>query len=149
MLAVLGGELWQQFRAFCPRSVKFTAAFSSGNDLRLYGAASPTCDDDCTAVACGRNGRYDVPRLAAGLPYAMSALLLQASFDGESVCFLTLCGTERCRAQTGSAARLVDIYGQLRAEHRAGRLGPRIWRVDAALPGGRPGLRFIWVGIRV
>ncbi|CAK0868587.1 unnamed protein product [Prorocentrum cordatum] len=98
---------------------------------------------DGTASACGLNdfGECDLPVLPAGLTYTahlLPALLLQASLDGGSVVFVTFGGVERCRIRAAPTARLADIYLQLVAEHRAGRLGPGAWRVEAILPGGRP-----------
>ena len=97
---------------------------------------------DGTAVACGDNwdGQSDLPALDAGLTYAahlLPALLLQASLDGDSMRFVTFGGDERCRIVARPTARLADIYVQLAADHRAGRLGPGAWRVDATLPGDR------------
>ncbi|CAK0887597.1 unnamed protein product, partial [Prorocentrum cordatum] len=98
---------------------------------------------DGTAVACGWNddGQCDLPALPAGLTYTahlLPALLLQVSLDGGSMVFVTIGGVERCRIRAAPTARLADIHLQLVAEHRAGRLGPGAWRVEAILPGGRP-----------
>ncbi|CAK0799053.1 unnamed protein product [Prorocentrum cordatum] len=98
---------------------------------------------DGTAVACGVNdgGQCDLPALPAGLTYTADlcpALLLQVSLDGGSMVFVTIGGVERCRIRAAPTARLAVIYLQLVAEHRAGRLGPGAWRVEAILPGGRP-----------
>ncbi|CAK0855157.1 unnamed protein product [Prorocentrum cordatum] len=60
------------------------------------------------------------------------------SLDGGSMVFVTIGGVERCRIRAAPTARLADTYLQLVAEHRAGRLGPGAWRVEAILPGGRP-----------
>lgn len=53
---------------------------------------------------------------------------------------LTFGGAERFSTAAGPAARLADIYDQLMAERRAGRLGlpvlPSV-RADAVLPDGR------------
>ncbi|CAK0909010.1 unnamed protein product, partial [Prorocentrum cordatum] len=97
---------------------------------------------DGTAVACGWNGDGEcaLPALPAGLTYTahlLPAMLLQASLDGDTMRFMTFGGAERSRSWAGPAARLADIYEQLLADHRAGRLGPGAWRVDAVLPGGR------------
>ena len=97
---------------------------------------------DGTAVANGANecGQCDLSSLDAGLTYTahlLPAMLLQASIDGDSMRFVTFSGEERCRTWAGPTARLADIYVQLVADHRAGRLGPGAWRVDAILPGGR------------
>merc|ERR1740121_1114422 len=97
---------------------------------------------DGTAVACGLNddGQCDLPALVADLTYTahlLPALLLQALLDGDAMRFLTFGGAELSRARMAPAARLADIYCQLTADHRAGRLGPGAWRVDAILPGGR------------
>ncbi|CAK0887599.1 unnamed protein product, partial [Prorocentrum cordatum] len=97
---------------------------------------------DGTAVACGWiHGQCDLPALPAGLTYTvhlLPALLLQVSLDGGSLVFATIGGVERCRIRAAPTARLADIHLQLVAEHRAGRLGPGAWRVEAILPGGRP-----------
>ncbi|CAK0799055.1 unnamed protein product [Prorocentrum cordatum] len=105
-----------------------------------HGAAQ---ESDGTAVACGVNdgGQCDLPALPAGLTYTADlcpALLLQVSLDGGSMVFVTIGGVERCRIRAAPTARLAVIYLQLVAEHRAGRLGPGAWRVEAILPGGRP-----------
>ncbi|CAK0817988.1 unnamed protein product [Prorocentrum cordatum] len=98
---------------------------------------------DGTAAACGDNahGQCGLPALPAGLTYLahlLPALLLQASLDGDSMIFVTLGGVEGCRIRAPPTTRLRDINLQLAAEHRAGRLGPGAWRVEAILPGGRP-----------
>ena len=43
----------------------------------------------------------------------------------------------RCRINAAPGAPLAVVYGQLAAEHGAGRLGPGFDRVDAVLPDGR------------
>ncbi|CAK0869641.1 unnamed protein product [Prorocentrum cordatum] len=96
-----------------------------------------------TAAACGRNnsGHCDLLALALG-PDLQSALAasvaLQASLDSGSMVVVTFGGADRCRIRAAPTARLADIYLQLVAEHRAGRLGPGAWCVEAILPGGRP-----------
>ena len=97
---------------------------------------------DGSAVACGWNGagQCDLPALGAGLSYVahlLPSLLLQAVLDGDTMRFVTFGGAERSTAAARPAAHLADIYDQLTADHRAGRLGPGAWRVDAMLPGGR------------
>ncbi|CAK0879865.1 unnamed protein product, partial [Prorocentrum cordatum] len=97
---------------------------------------------DGVAVACGKSQQRqcDLPALVAGLSYVdhlMPTLLLQASFDGESVRFTTLRGEERCRIVVGLATRLSDIYEQLLTEYRSSRFGRGAARVDAVLPGDR------------
>ncbi|CAK0819876.1 unnamed protein product, partial [Prorocentrum cordatum] len=97
---------------------------------------------DGSAVACGWNdaGQCELPALPAGLTYMahlLPGMLLQASLDGDTMRFMTFGGAERSRSWAGPGARLADIYEQLLADHRAGRLGPGAWRVDAVLPGGR------------
>ncbi|CAK0899176.1 unnamed protein product [Prorocentrum cordatum] len=97
---------------------------------------------DGSAVACGWNdeGQCELPVLPVGLTYMahlLPAMLLQASLDGDTMRFMTFGGAERSRSWAGPGARLADIYEQLLADHRAGRLGPGAWRVDAVLPGGR------------
>ena len=97
---------------------------------------------DGTAVACGRHedGQTDLPELDEDLAYIahmLPALLLQVSFDGDVVRFVTFGGAERCSTKAVPTARLADIYGKLTADHRAGRLGLGAWLVDAILPGGR------------
>ncbi|CAK0832031.1 unnamed protein product [Prorocentrum cordatum] len=97
---------------------------------------------DGAAVACGRNssGQCAIPALVADLSYVvhlLPTLLLQASYDGDSVHFLTFGGAERRTVQVGRTASLAEVYDQLLADQRAGRLGPGVWRVDAILPDGR------------
>ena len=94
---------------------------------------------DGVAVACGSNraGQCDLPALGDGLIYAadlLPTLLLQASLDGDSVRFLTFGGAERCQIGAMPTARLGSIREQLAAEHRAGRLGTGLARVNAVLP---------------
>ena len=93
---------------------------------------------DGAAVACGRSGfgECDLPALVGGLTYTsnlLPPLLLQASFDGDSMRFATLGGADRCRIGVEPSARLADVYGHLMADHRASGLR----RVDAILPEGR------------
>ncbi|CAK0829848.1 unnamed protein product, partial [Prorocentrum cordatum] len=104
------------------------------------GAAAGACVAACgghgdgSAVACGLNREVqcDLLALVGGLAYAahlLPALLLQASPDGDPVRFLTFSEAERCRVGAGPSAVLTDVCGQLAAEHRAGRPGPRDpWR---------------------
>ncbi|CAK0801714.1 unnamed protein product, partial [Prorocentrum cordatum] len=116
-----------------------------------------------TVAAFGDNayGQCDVPALEGGVTYTHVAagawhtvllrsdgtggvtytarlfgvkLLLQASFDGGSLRFLTLGGVERCRLLAAPGALLADVHHQLLAEHAAGRLGQGFDRVDAVLP---------------
>ena len=66
-------------------------------------------------MACGRNvdGLCELPALAAGLTYSahlLPALLLQASFDGDSMWFTTFGGVERCRTWAGPTALLSGIF---------------------------------------
>ncbi|CAK0895836.1 unnamed protein product, partial [Prorocentrum cordatum] len=95
---------------------------------------------DGTVAACGQNadGQCDVPALEGGVTYTARLfgvkLLLQASFDGVSLRFLTLGGVERCRLLVAPGALLADVHHQLLDENAAGRLGPGFDRVDAVLP---------------
>ena len=93
-------------------------------------------------MACGQNvdGRCDVPALGADLTYVahlLPALLLQAILDNDAVRFVTFGGAEVSTVRAGPAALLADIHSRLAADHRAGRLCPGTWRVDAVPPGGR------------
>ncbi|CAK0805528.1 unnamed protein product, partial [Prorocentrum cordatum] len=95
---------------------------------------------DKAVAACGNNafGHCDVPALEGGVTYTACLfgvkLLLQASFEGGSLRFLTLGGVERCRLLAAPGALLADVHRQLLAEHAAGRLGPGFDRVDVVLP---------------
>ncbi|CAK0805031.1 unnamed protein product [Prorocentrum cordatum] len=97
---------------------------------------------DGAAVAFGSNddGQCNVPALDGALTYTArvgATLLLQASFDGGAVRFLTLGGVERCRVRAAPGAPLAGVRDWLAGELGAGRLGPGLGRADAALPGGR------------
>ncbi|CAK0829845.1 unnamed protein product [Prorocentrum cordatum] len=98
------------------------------------GGYAALLESDGSAVACGLNREVqcDLLALVGGLAYAahlLPALLLQASPDGDPVRFLTFSEAERCRVGAGPSAVLTDVCGQLAAEHRAGRPGPRDpWR---------------------
>jgi hypothetical protein len=95
-----------------------------------------------TAMACGHNedGQCDIPELVAGQAYVsqlMQALLLQASLDGDSICFVSLGGIERCRVRARHTSCLAGVCDRLMGHRRTGRLGVRVARVDAVLPDGR------------
>ena len=97
---------------------------------------------DGTVVACGSNddGQCDIPALVAGQTYTghvLQALLLQASFDSESIRFVTFGRLERYRLSARPTSRLADIYDQLMNEYCAGTLSPGVARVEAVLPEGR------------
>ena len=53
------------------------------------------------------------------------------------MCFVTVGGLHRCRITVAPDAPLAGVYDWLRLEHRAGRLGLGVGRVDVALPGGK------------
>ena len=92
---------------------------------------------DGTAVACGGNtdDRCNLPALDGGLTYVHSrllpALVLQASFDGTSMHFVTLGGEELCHIEATATERLADLRVQLIQE-----IGSMHSRVDVVLPGG-------------
>ena len=97
---------------------------------------------DGTAVACGCNshGQCGLPPLVGALTYVpqlLPTLLFQASVDGGFVNFVTLGGVNRCQIAAAPGSPLVGVRDQLLAEHRLGRLGLGLGRVDAVLPGGR------------
>ncbi|CAK0895827.1 unnamed protein product, partial [Prorocentrum cordatum] len=115
-----------------------------GGVVYTHAAAGPhhtvLLRSDGTVAACGQNadGQCDVPALEGGVTYTARLfgvkLLLQASFDGVSLRFLTLGGVERCRLLVAPGALLADVHHQLLDENAAGRLGPGFDRVDAVLP---------------
>ncbi|CAK0881885.1 unnamed protein product [Prorocentrum cordatum] len=112
--------------------------------LRSDGVHTALLRSDGTAVALGLNlaGQCNVPALDGGLTYTArllvgATLLLQASFDGGAVRFLTLGGVERCWVRAAPGAPLAGVRDWLAGELGAGRLGPGLGRADAALPGGR------------
>ena len=70
-------------------------------------------------------------------PSSLPTLLLQASFDGASVRFVSFGGEERCRVAAAPGTLLADVRDRLAAERRAGGLGPGLARADAVLPEGR------------
>merc|ERR1712224_670387 len=92
-------------------------------------------------VACGDNhwfGQCNPPALDGGLTYVHSgqsrllpALVLQASFDGTSMHFVTLGGEELCHIEATGTERLADLRVQLMRE-----IGSTYSRVDVVLPGG-------------
>ena len=93
---------------------------------------------DGRAVACGANyfGQCNLPALDGGLTYVSSgqslpALVLQASFDGASIHFVTLGGEELCHIEAAATERLADLHAQLMHE-----IGSMHSRVDVVLPGG-------------
>ena len=88
---------------------------------------------DGTAVACGDNydGRCNLPALDEGLTYGLLALVLQASFDGTSLHFVTLTGEELYLMEATGAERLADLQAQLLHE-----IGRTHSRVDVVLPDG-------------
>ena len=97
---------------------------------------------DGTAVACGYNefGQCEVLSPDAGQTYVAQScptIILQASFDGDSIRCVTLGGVERFSIGAVPATRLTDIYDQLRADQRVGGPLSAPVRVDAVLPGGR------------
>ncbi|CAK0800535.1 unnamed protein product, partial [Prorocentrum cordatum] len=96
---------------------------------------------DGTAVACGVHvdGLRALPAMTGDLIYVahlFPPLLLQASFDGNWISFDTLAEVHRGRIAAAATDCLKDIYDQMMAEHRAGRLGAGFCCVDAVLPGG-------------
>ncbi|CAK0800000.1 unnamed protein product [Prorocentrum cordatum] len=112
---------------------------------------------DGAAMACGTNchGQCRVPSLRtqwgdwlpwqpARLRYTACAspsserpaLLLQASFDGEAVLFLTLGGEEFDRVRAAPADRLADVRTRLRAGRLSRLPGSTASAADAVLPGG-------------
>ena len=98
---------------------------------------------DGIAVARGSNiadGQCDRPALVGDLTcsaHLFPSLPLHAALDGDSMRFLTFSGAECFSTRARAAARLADMYDWLMARRRADRLGPKIGRVDAVLPGGR------------
>merc|ERR1712008_194452 len=73
---------------------------------------------DGTALACcrKRSGQCNLPALDGGLTYVHSgqsrllpALVLQASFDGSSMHFVTLGGEEVCHIEATATERLADL----------------------------------------
>ncbi|CAK0842348.1 unnamed protein product [Prorocentrum cordatum] len=66
----------------------------------------------------------------------LQALLMQASFDGDSIVRVTFGGLERYQIYARTTSRLADMYDQLTREHLAGRLGPGLARVAVVLPEG-------------
>ena len=97
---------------------------------------------DGTALACGLDGdgQCDLPPLIEGLtyvPHLLPTLLLQASVDAGSMHFVTFSGEDRCQITVAPDAPLTGVRDWLLTEHRLGRLGLGLGRVDAALPGGR------------
>ncbi|CAK0792615.1 unnamed protein product [Prorocentrum cordatum] len=95
---------------------------------------------DGAAVACGRNnwGQCDLPVLAEGFRYEaslMPQLFLQGTLVGDSMCFVTFGGVERCRIRVAPTSRLADVRARLTADHRSGSFGSGFARVDAVLPG--------------
>ncbi|CAK0860667.1 unnamed protein product, partial [Prorocentrum cordatum] len=97
---------------------------------------------DGVAVACGSNadGQCDLPLAVEGLtlvPHLLPTLILQASIDSGSVRFATSSGVELCRIRAAPDAPLGRVHRQLLAEHRMGRLGLGVGRVDALLRAGR------------
>ena len=95
---------------------------------------------DGTAVACGRNadGQCHLPALDGGLTYVHSGqscllppIVLQASFDGTSIHFVTLGGEELCHIEATATEHLADLRVQLMHE-----IGSMYSRVDVVLPGG-------------
>ncbi|CAK0840187.1 unnamed protein product [Prorocentrum cordatum] len=91
---------------------------------------------DGTAVACGHNGygECDLPEAGGGTAYGLPTLVLQASFDGVSVNFKTLCGEELCQikvmATDGIAKNALKF-------DLAGMLGPKYLNVDVVSPEGK------------
>ena len=97
---------------------------------------------DGTALACGfdGDGQCDLPPLIEGLtyvPHLLPTLLLQASVDAGPMHFLTFVGEDRCQITVAPDAPLTGVRDWLLTEHRLGRLGLGLGRVDAVLPGGR------------
>ena len=92
-----------------------------------------------SGICCAGDRVYAAPCCADVLmEFEMfPTLLLQASLDGRSICFVTLGGMERCRIGAAPAASLAGVRDQLAGEHRASRLGAGFGRVDAVLPDGR------------
>eukprot|EP00747_Dinoflagellata_sp_TGD_P046758 gnl/TRDRNA2_/TRDRNA2_144616_c1_seq1.p1 gnl/TRDRNA2_/TRDRNA2_144616_c1~~gnl/TRDRNA2_/TRDRNA2_144616_c1_seq1.p1 ORF type:complete len:146 (-),score=18.35 gnl/TRDRNA2_/TRDRNA2_144616_c1_seq1:8-445(-) len=106
---------------------------------------------DGTAVACGSNGygQCQIPSLRSwtewlslqparlkysgqtGQTRSLPTLVLQASFDGTAMHFVTLGGEERCQIKAAPIDRLADIHVQLL--HKIGSLYSR---VEVVLPGG-------------
>ena len=91
---------------------------------------------DGTAAACGYNicGQCDLPALEGGLTFACSfrTFVLQASFDGTSMHFMTLGGEELCHFEAAATDHLADLRGQLVHD-----IGSMCSRVDVVLPGGK------------
>merc|ERR1712224_908867 len=80
----------------------------------------------------------NLPALDGGLTYVRSGqshllppILLQASFDGISIHFLTLGGEELCKFEATASERLADVRVQLMHES-----GSMYSRVDVVMPGG-------------
>ena len=93
---------------------------------------------DGTALACGGNahGQCNLPASGGGLTYEghsrlLPALVLQASFDGTSMHFVTLGGEELCRIEATATDFLADLRAQLMHE-----IGSMHSSFDVVLPGG-------------
>ena len=96
---------------------------------------------DGTAVACGHNlhDQCSIPTLDGGLKYIhaqtghslLPAMVLQASFDGTSMHFVTLGGQELYHIEATTTDRLADIWELL-----LNAIGTGYMRVTVLLPGG-------------
>ncbi|CAK0846311.1 unnamed protein product [Prorocentrum cordatum] len=118
---------------------------------------------DGTALACGSNdsGQCQFPSAPVAFqtwtewarskgskpislryePYSSPAkslptLVLQAAFDGSSICFTTLGGEKLCQVSASPSDDLTDLYSQLMAGRLAGMVGTEFSRVEVVLPGG-------------
>jgi len=95
---------------------------------------------DSMVLSFGPNvALVEFPALMGNLTYVanlLPCLVMQASFDGNSIILSTLAGVQRGAIPAGPTDRIGDIYYHLMAHHRAGRLGAGIGRVDLLLPGG-------------
>ncbi|CAK0789542.1 unnamed protein product [Prorocentrum cordatum] len=69
-------------------------------------------------------------------PWALPALVLQASFDGVSVLFTTLGGKEFLKISATPADRLADVHARLMTCTCLGMLRSSFSKVEAVLPGG-------------
>ena len=111
---VAGARPYTQIAAGCLRTVLFTS--------------------DSMVFAFGPNFELvEFPALTGNLTYVenlLPCLVMQVSFDGNSITLSTLSGVQRGAISALPTDPIEDFYYYLKAHHRAGRLGAGVGRVD-------------------